>query len=126
MALSGAAAVLEEIQRAGENGAACHAQMYIKQGAHRRPMRADPPAPAGVGGIAAGHAGGCGGICCAEAKSAKMQDTRAVPRMKSKRSDGFMANTPVVVVTCPRIVSARLVPTAKPRILQHFSRALRL
>src|SRR5688572_1081639 len=27
--LSGAAAVLEEIQRAGCNGAACHAQMYI-------------------------------------------------------------------------------------------------
>jgi hypothetical protein len=45
--------------------------------------------------------------------------------MKSKRSDVFMANTPVVVVTCPRIVTARLVPTAKPRILQHVSRALR-
>ncbi len=29
MRLSGAAAVLEEIQRAGANGAACHAQMYI-------------------------------------------------------------------------------------------------
>jgi alkylation response protein AidB-like acyl-CoA dehydrogenase len=29
MALSGAVAVLEEIQRAGANGAACHAQMYI-------------------------------------------------------------------------------------------------
>jgi alkylation response protein AidB-like acyl-CoA dehydrogenase len=29
MALSGAVAVLEEIQRAGGNGAACHAQMYI-------------------------------------------------------------------------------------------------
>ena len=27
--LSGAAAVLEEIQRAGCNGAACHAQMYV-------------------------------------------------------------------------------------------------
>jgi len=29
MALSGAVAVLEEIQRAGANGAACHAQMYM-------------------------------------------------------------------------------------------------
>ena len=29
MTISGAAAVLEEIQRAGGNGAACHAQMYI-------------------------------------------------------------------------------------------------
>src|SRR4051812_767674 len=29
LALSAAAAVLEEIQRAGCNGAACHAQMYV-------------------------------------------------------------------------------------------------
>src|SRR5690606_8402101 len=29
LALSGAAAILEEIQRAGGNGGACHAQMYI-------------------------------------------------------------------------------------------------
>jgi len=29
MSLSGAVAVLEEVQRAGANGAACHAQMYI-------------------------------------------------------------------------------------------------
>ena len=53
LSLSAAAAILEEVQRAGANGAACHAQMYIMGALLRH--ASEPQNQAYLPGIAAGE-----------------------------------------------------------------------